>query len=157
MGQTRIEFENSKVKDTNINNTNEDNVEEVKIFDRNHKFFGTINLLNKDNILINENDKKNNKIIDNNLYCSAENEKIIQDAANLIFGKDIIQKKSTKRSSPKKNRNSIDNINNDTNVNIDDKLKFESNKNDNVEDKNKHFFNIDESDIHQNIEFDKND
>ena len=157
MGQTRIEFENSKVKDTNINNTNEEGVEEVKIFDRNHKFFGTINLLNKDNILINENDKKNNKIIDNNLYCSAENEKIIQDAANLIFGKDIIQKKSTKRSSPKKNRNSIDNIKNDTNVNIDDKLKFESNKNDNVEDKNKHFFNIHESDIQQNIEFDKND
>ncbi len=154
MSQTKIVFENSKFKDINSKDINED---KVMIFDNNDKIFGTLDLSDHNNLSISENDKKYNKTLDKNLYSTVENEKIIQNAANLIFGKDI-QKKNTKKNSPnKKNRHSIDNTKNDDNGDIVGKIKLDSNRNNNFEDKNNLFFNLNDSDFNINNEDKKDD
>ena len=154
MSQTKIVFENSKFKDINSKDINED---KVMIFDNNDKIFGTLDLSDHNNLSISENDKKYNKTLDKNLYSTVENEKIIQNAANLIFGKDI-QKKNTKKNSPnKKNRHSIDNTKNDDNGDIVCKIKLDSNRNYNFEDKNNLFFNLNDSDLIINNEDKKDD
>ena len=154
MSQTKIVFENSKFKDINSKEINEDN---VMIFDNNDKIFGTLDLSDHNNLSISENDKKYNKTLDKNLYSTVENEKIIQNAANLIFGKDI-QKKNTKKNSPnKKNRHSVDNTKNDDNGDIVGKIKLDSNRNYNFEDKNNLFFNLNDSDLIINNEDKKDD
>ena len=154
MSQTKIVFENSKFKDINSKDINEDN---VMIFDNNDKIFGTLDLSDHNNLSISENDKKYNKTLDKNLYSTVENEKIIQNAANLIFGKDI-QKKNTKKNSPnKKNRHSVDNTKNDDNGDIVGKIKLDSNRNYNFEDKNNLFFNLNDSDLIINNEDKKDD
>ena len=154
MSQTKIVFENSKFKDINSKDINED---KVMIFDNNDKIFGTLDLSDHNNLSISENDKKYNKTLDKNLYSTVENEKIIQNAANLIFGKDI-QKKNTKKNSPnKKNRHSVDNTKNDDNGDIVGKIKLDSNRNNNFEDKNNLFFNLNDSDLIINNEDKKDD
>ena len=154
MSQTKIVFENSKFKDINSKDINED---KVMIFDNNDKIFGTLDLSDHNNLSISENDKKYNKTLDKNLYSTVENEKIIQNAANLIFGKDI-QKKNTKKNSPnKKNRHSVDNTKNDDNGDIVGKIKLDSNRNYNFEDKNNLFFNLNDSDLIINNEDKKDD
>ena len=126
--------------------------------DQKDEFFATDYFSNKDNFKEKiENDNKSSKTIDANLYKSAENEKIIQDAANLIFGKDI-KKKNSKRNSPnKKNRLSIDGIKNDNQILIDIQLNSQSNRKDSIDEKNKLFFNTHDSDINQNNGNNEND
>ena len=163
INQFRIIFKHSKLKDNNLNNTNNliDNKEngcKVVFIDQKDEFFATDYFSNKDNFKEKiENDNKSSKTIDANLYKSAENEKIIQDAANLIFGKDI-KKKNSKRNSPnKKNRLSIDGIKNDNQISIDIQLNSQSNRKNSIDEKNKLFFNTHDSDINQNNGNNEND